>query len=315
MSRSTIAKDRVGFVSGSVLGWGILLATLRPWASHLYTGATLRFNLDVGDMYAGQKINPEPIGFLMLNALVALGVCIVILAIGHLIAHGLFLASGTTPGDRSRLLGDFADATFLGAFRATLYVGIYFLLLLPVYPAILLQHWLVDEWSIGRDLSSALVSTSVLIPTVLMVLRYVRATKSFEKLRGNEIIRTAALICVIYVCYVCVAETAYTLELSSRQSLYSKVGNPYIEALIKLGGATSAAADATVEVRDQSGLLVVSPPILPLDRGLFHTYFPTESLPPGEYQLELRYARPSLTNSFPYWRRALTHSVFVSLVP
>ncbi|SRR6266487_7097000 len=317
MSRATgIAKDRVAFVSGSVLAWGILLAALRPWASHLYTGASLRFKFDFQDVYTGPMISPEPLAFLILNVLVALGVSIVILAACHLVAHGLLMASATEPNDRSKLLTDFADVTFLGAFRVTWYAGVYLLLLVPVYPAILLQHWLVDRWSISKGLSSALLTTSVVVPLLLIVFWYLKAKKNDLKgLRGSDYFSTVALIILLYGCYVVVAETAYTMELSSSQSLYSKTVNPYIEARIRLGGATSAASDASVEVRDQSGQLVVSPPILLLDGGLFHTYFSTHSLPPGEYQLRLRYARASLTGTFPYWQRALTDSVFVSLAP
>ncbi len=291
MSRATgIAKDRVAFVSGSVLAWGILLAALRPWASHLYTGASLRFKFDFQDVYTGPMISPEPLAFLILNVLVALGVSIVILAACHLVAHGLLMASATEPND--------------------------LLLLVPVYPAILLQHWLVDRWSISKGLSSALLTTSVVVPLLLIVFWYLKAKKNDLKgLRGSDYFSTVALIILLYGCYVVVAETAYTMELSSSQSLYSKTVNPYIEARIRLGGATSAASDASVEVRDQSGQLVVSPPILLLDGGLFHTYFSTHSLPPGEYQLRLRYARASLTGTFPYWQRALTDSVFVSLAP
>src|SRR5437879_2586007 len=107
---TAIAKDRLGFVSGSILGWGLLLAALRPRASHICTGATLRFYFDFQDVYVGPRISFEPVIFYLLNVVVAFGVSVVILALCHLIAHGVLLASGVS-STRSTLIVSFTESS------------------------------------------------------------------------------------------------------------------------------------------------------------------------------------------------------------
>jgi hypothetical protein len=316
MRPTDVAKDRIAFVSGSVLGWSILLAALWPRAAQLDTGATLRFNLDFQDFYVGNLISPEPIAFYVICVLVALGLSVAILAVSHLIAHGLLLVDSAERGERSTRLARFADATFISAFRVTWYVGIYFVTLLPIFPAVLLQHWLVGHWSIGRDVSSAVLTVSVSVPIVLLALHYAdRIRALLRSLKAREYLGIGGRLVLLYCCYVAVSETAYTVALSSGQTLYSKAANPFVEASIRLGGATSALADATLEVRDEYGQVLLRPMIHRLGSGRFHAYFPTQSLSPGEYQLRLYYRRASLTGEFPYWHHAVIDSTFISLAP
>lgn len=312
MQPTDVAKDRVAFVSGSVLGWSILLAALWPRAAQLETGATLRFTVDFQDIHVGNLISPEPIAFYFVNALVALGLSVAILAVCHLIAHGLLLVSAEERGDRSTTLARFADATFISAFRVTRYVGIYLVTLLPVFPAVLLQHWLVNRWSIGRGVSSAVFAVLSGAPFVLLVLHYARLNRALSR---RDYIGIGSRAILLFICYVVVSETAYTVALSSGQTLYSKMANPFVEASIRLGGATSALADATLEVRDEYGQVVAMPIIHRLGSGRFHAYFPTQALSPGEYQLRLSYRRASLTGAFPYWHLAVVDSTFISLAP
>jgi len=316
MRPTDVAKDRIAFVSGSVLGWSILLAALWPHAAQIDTGATLRFNLAFSDFYVGNYISPEPIAFYALSVLVALGLSVAIMAICHLIAHGLLLVSATGPEDHATPLARFADATFVGAFRVTWYVAIYFIMLVPVFPAILLQHWLVDRWSIGKEVSSTVLSVFVTVPIVLLVRHYIDANRAFlRSLKTRDYLRITVRVILLYCCYVAVSETAYTVALSSDHTLYSKAANPYVEAIVRLGGATSAPADATLEVRDEHGQVLQRPPIHRLGSGRFHAYFSTQSLSAGEYQLRLQYRRASLTGAFPYWHHTVIDSTFISLVP
>jgi hypothetical protein len=180
----------------------------------------------------------------------------------------------------------------------------------------LFQHWLVGRWSIGKEVSSAVLELFVIVPIVLLALYYralLRSLKLTDYIGiGFDI---GARLILLACCYIAVSETAYTVALSSGQTLYSKAANPYVEALIQLGGATSALADAALEVRDEHGQVLLCPPIHRLGSGRFHASFPTQSLSPGEYQLRLQYRRASITGAFPYWHAAVIDSTFISLVP
>jgi hypothetical protein len=299
-------------MSGSILGWGLLLATLWPRASQLYTGATLRFYFNFQDIYVGARISPEPVAFYILNVVVAFGVSIVILAIFHLIAHGLLLASDHP--ERSKFLPLIVNASFVGVFRLTWYVCVYLLIVISVYPVILLQHWLADRWLIGRGMSSVLLSVYACLLLSIAAFRYIKSAK-FKSLAARDFLCPVILILLLYTCYAAVAETAYTVRLSTGQALYSKAADPYVEALITLGGATSAANDASVEVRTYGGEILLAPAIQRVEGSQYHVYFSTQALPPGEYKITLHYARASLTDGFPFWRKALTKTVYLSLVP
>jgi hypothetical protein len=306
-----ITKDRLAFVSGSVLGWAILLATLWRRAAQLDTGATLRFNFDFQDISVGNLISPEPIAFYLLNILVTLGVSVAILSVSYLVAHGLLLASGTAPGLRSAPLARFSRATFINVFRVTRYAGTYLATLFMVFPAVLLQHWLVGRWSIRKDASELVFSLVVCVPAILLAYYYGPRWRRPKR----DYIYIAVRLALLYSCYALVSETAYTMTLSSDRTLYSKAANAYVEVPIQLGGATSALADAALEVRNDHGQVLLRPAIHRLGKGSFHACFPALSLSPGEYELRLKYRRASLTFEFPYWHHEVIDSTFFSLVP
>jgi hypothetical protein len=131
----------------------------------------------------------------------------------------------------------------------------------------------------------------------------------------RDYIGIAVRLALLYSCYALVSETAYTMTLSSDRTLYSKAANAYVEVPIQLGGATSALADAALEVRNDQGQVLLRPAIHRLGKGRFHACVPTLSFSPGEYELRLQYRRASLTPAFPYWHHAVIASTFISLVP
>lgn len=312
--KKEVGKERIGLISGSILGWGLVLLAVRPRSTQFVTGASLRFNFQISDIYDGPLINPKPIMFLILNVIVALGVAIVTLAVFHLVAHGLQIAPAPrlTPG-RRRLLVSVADFTYHGVILATQFAAIYLLLVLPSYPFILLQHWLVVHLGFGPVASTALAFTPAGFVGGFLGLRYLRSFLSRGNLSIWRIGRGLAILLLLYCSYVLVAETTYTVSISTGKTLYSKAVDRYIEALIRLGGATSAASAVTVEVLDERGNLILRPQIAKVDGGAYHCYFSIQPLAMGRYQVRLRYARTSLTGDFPFIQPKIERSVFVAV--
>ena len=88
-----------------------------------------------------------------------------------------------------------------------------------------------------------------------------------------------------------------------------------MQAVIRLGGATSAPQQASFSVFDGRKNLVATAALEPIEAGLYHVYFSIKNFAEGRYEIRLRYPRASFAAEFPFWVGEITESRFIAVAP
>ena len=224
---SDVTKERLAFVSTSVLAWGLLLLTLRPRVNRMYTGVSIRYGQT--DWYVGDRLSAGALSFFALNVLVALGVCILVLAAAHLVCRGSSMRRRMpgTDSDTTTTTTELADVVYDGMFSVTVLAMMYLVgFVPPLYLATLIQHWLVGMWSVGRVISTGVVTIPFVVWVFVLVRVGPRVLRRTGMLDYLNPISTFVVAMLLLVCLIATIETAYTVELSLCQTFYSKEKTP-----------------------------------------------------------------------------------------
>ncbi len=116
-----VSGQITNFVSGSLLGWVVLLIGLRSRVATLPIGRAFKCD------WTGVRPPNEMLHFVVLCSVLALGLSVTILAVAHLVSRGLRLA--VNEGDNSgKSLAPFAQYTYEGVFFVSK-LALYYLLL------------------------------------------------------------------------------------------------------------------------------------------------------------------------------------------
>ena len=294
-SQNELSKAQTTFVSGSLLGWGLILLGLHSHVSS-YAAAT---NVDI-DLQAAMP-SVSALNFYVLAALLGLGLSITILSVLCLIATGQGLVQdvGQSP-DRYRAIAQYLYSGIF--FTSKVAVG-YVAILAPYYPAALIYAWLLN---FGLPRPAALVAFIAVILGWLMLLvsALLHRLESWKFSQANlsHWARHRLPFIIVFVVAINLAvETSYTLSLRTQQPIISLASDRYVTFEIRLGGLTSSPEQAMLTVRssDPANSPSDTLPILLAEPGVYRAWLPSTNLTLGAPTATSRVFTATLT----YFRR------------
>ena len=240
-------KERLGFASGTIVVWGVVLLQLLPHASAL--------QLPNGhDLVAENGLaNADSVAFSLLNCLSGLGGTVVFLATIHMLSRGFWLArqirhSGGNDG--STLLNRVCEGSFVSVFSVTK-AAIWFLLCIPLTAVLIpLQHAIHSQLEIESKVGGWFVWVSLLIPVGLALALFVHIARCFHLGRlfskwlsdQQQMLFSlpGGVAFVVFVAFVVlVSHTRSTIELGVNRTTIYRSQDQVVEASVKVGGVTS----------------------------------------------------------------------------
>ncbi len=113
--------------------------------------------------------------------------------------------------------------------------------------------------------------------------------------------------------WLLVIEFSYVAEVRLERLVFSRAANPTIVVSVELGGAVSDPAPAQVVLTSANTGSASEPLRLrPVGRGLYVSTVRTQSLPNGDYDIELTYPHGALSPVFPFFRNRMSrHAGFI----
>jgi hypothetical protein len=299
-------KERLGFVSGTILAWGIVLVHFWPSVAIFQTGRHLRaWSMNT----PGQGVRTDVWMFWLLTALLAVGAWTVFLAVVHILSRGLWMmvaleekrGAGAMP--LKNPLDKLSSLTYAAVFLQWFAVA----LLLVVVPLVLLSAGFEQLLAhiMPMQVAGWIARIAVAIINVIVTLFVVyRAFTTLPRLISVEdiVILNAIYLVVVFgfmISWLVVIEFCNTVSLT----VDSKVVRPDhgVTVTVALGGATSDPREAQLQLVDAKNNVLPSPPLYDTGEGSYLSYIPP-SLSPGLYRVVLRYPHTSFTSSFPFVR-------------
>lgn len=301
-------KERFGFVSGTLLVWGVAVLQIWPSVAMFQTG----LNLHVWTMrIPGEDPRPEFYGFHMLCLVLGLGLSSLILSAIHVALRGLWF--GVDTHDESSSLGSIApmlDGTAHQVYRTLLVLWIGVLMLLPLFVMLVVAAFIERALRAGFASEAWWLTFAAWLPFPVLyglglwlVFRFLsrRSVNVWEVLRELLPLRILLVSFVmVWLCYAGALEMCFTVDLSVQQNFVSRAEGGYILGKVRLGGAAS---DANVVSLQLHGSGVGERRILgiqPLGDGEYVLAVPVSDLVQGRYTIELTYPRLTIDTSYPY---------------
>jgi hypothetical protein len=122
------------------------------------------------------------------------------------------------------------------------------------------------------------------------------------------------VILFIGVFGVC-TEMCYTAALSADKKLVARSKSEYVEILVTLGGATSDANIASLQLIDTERGGTKHLNMVPLGEGQYASYILSSDLAEGHYRVEFSYPHLALDALYPYLNSHVKHSWPLIVVP
>lgn len=313
-------KERLGFVSGTILAWGLVLVHFWPSVAMFQTGRHLRAWSSANT--PGQGVQTQVWMFDLLTALLAVGAWTVLLSVVHILSRGLWMMvaleekRGPVPnplkGPLDKLSSLTYAAVFLQWFAVALFLVTVPLVLLSAGFEQLLAH-IVPMWVAGW-ISRMTVMVICLIITVYFLFKAFNVLRSLISVEDLAIVDTifAVVFLGFLISWTIVGEFCNTVSLT----VDSKVVRPDhgVTITVALGGATSDPREAQLQLLDAKGNGLQSPALYDTGEGSYLSYIPP-ALTPGLYRVEVRYPHTSFASTFPFLRRRTVRSQTFLVAP
>lgn len=327
---SQLWKERLGFVSGIILVWSLLLINLFPLAAGLQTRHHGTYNLFT------YKYTPEAVLYLVLLGLLGLGLSAFTLAVVHIFARGMWLAgreennaSSAARKTQGKQLAAVCEQTYAAVFWATQFLLLSLMFLGVVSFVTLVFGPIVSSlFSVSKPgaFIIPILSISFFIVITIMIIATLRisgVTKNLLPAILRSIvafIRTLATpptrlsartrllcLCLFVVCPNGVGVVAYTADLEVSREVVFQSKNDSVEFRVRLGGATSAPEWADVRLRKPDGSLVRLE-LESVGGGSFVAYKRASSLSQGRYVVLLEYPRFDINAIAPFFHPKVRRS-------
>jgi hypothetical protein len=294
---SDLAEKRAGFVSGSVLIWGATLIGLHGTLSRMQAPSFYAFESgfhgeDQLVLLPGRMLDYGTIGFYDLVVVSALGACIVVLAVGHLITAGMQLRSSNI-SNPSIGLEEVREYTYEGIFAFTVITGLVIVALLPLFAFVFLQRWLtgLDGWVSEVSMLLSMVVTFTLIIVPALIFGYLNRATVGKWITPISKKWLFYLLFPFALSYVLTLESVYTATVSIDKSLYQRSADKYLQVQVTLGGITSNPnlAALTVHGRNNDEAGTQLPVLQSAGDGRYFAFVPLKQIATGSHTVKLTF--------------------------
>ena len=311
-------QQRLAFVSGYVLVFGLAVLKLWPVAAKLQTGININFwTMN----FPSQGVIVELWEFWALTSVLGMALTAITFAVGHIVCHGVLLAfppaptpaSGQTPapaaGTGRGTLEQLRDLTYKAAFMllplmAALAVLDVMMMVAAEFESLLVfkLHFSMHAagWTSRSLIFVGMMGLFVVgYPLLLSKIEGMSDAEGFARIMGGF----ALTMMVMVFMWLVVIQTCYTATMKVSGQVFQSSRNDLIEVHINLGGATSAEPLAVLELLDARGHVVRN--LQPQDVGEGHYICTIHShdLPDGRYEISLTYPHLSVSSIFPFLHR------------
>lgn len=316
-------KERLGFVSGTIVVWALAVVGLWPTVAMFQTGLDLHLwtvNLP------GEDPQPGLMAFGTLTLILALGIGSLLLSGFHMFARGLWLGlEPVADGDATaHPFHDSLDRVAGVTYRALLLLWLFVLIMLPALILLLLGTMLEQGLRTMFASSSAWLRLVANVPIVVIVsgLAYFAWRRIrrggpgivvfFSRLHVADVL---TFVAVMVPAVLLVTEACFTVDLDSRKTIVEKSRDPYVLATVRLGGAASDVRRATLELHRSGDPTPLPVAMTPLEDGVYDVHIPSRGLADGLYRLVLSYPRASFGLSYPYLHTTTVRTRSFVVVP
>jgi hypothetical protein len=304
-------KERFGFVSGTILVWGLVLIRLWPSIAAFQTGRNVHFwTLNT----PGEGVQPELWMFWILTALLALGGWTVALSILHVLSRGIWLMvsleeeRGGSPMPLKGPLDSFSSWTYAAVF--TQWIGVS--LVLAGFPLVLLSAG--GEHFLSRFLSARTVGWIVRMTVAAAAVAVVMFLLSKGLPALGRLIRVQDVVALFVIwlvvlfgfffAWMAAIELCGTVSLAIDAKVVHR--DQGVTVAVALGGTSSDPRAASLQLTSGSGATIQTLQLYDTGGGTYLNYIPAVGLGPGLYRVVLSYPHASLVTSFPYVSRTTT---------
>jgi len=297
-------KEHLGFISGTVLVWALILMKLLPIAA----GMQLPNGIHYVDPHGSADI--DLLVFSLLTVSGALGITGIILGVFHIVARGLWLATAVDNSKQGSApaLDNFCRKTFVSVFVVA---KIAIIILLPGYPlffvVIGLQRGLhrllsVDSFGVGMGLYM-FVQTVVFVTvfvTVMLVFAFWQRRAAGGRTAESGPARLSAFygrirdgmgsfqFLLFAIAMVGTFYLSYKAELSIPKSIYDKTTTA-ADVYVKLGGMTSDITKVCLVLVNGQSETIRTLENFDLGEGSYVARIDLSGLSPGRYGVILAY--------------------------
>jgi hypothetical protein len=305
-------QQQLAFASGYILVFGIALLKLWPLAAGIQTG--MNVNFWTAD-FPSQGVKVELIEFWALTFVLGIAFTAIVLAVAHILCHGLALAFSTNADSHplviaaSNKLDQLRRITYRAAFLLLPYLGLLIALDICLLISAGLENTLVSRFHLSMKAagwtSRSLVTAAFLVTFLYgfyKLLPYLFSEKKSSRIGGAAhgfflFSGTGALLTMMGVLVV---QTCFTANMNVAGQVFQKSRNDLIEVRLDLGGATSAVALAQLTLADSRGTPLRSLSPQDLGEGHYISTIQSRDLPDGRYQVTLEYPHLSVSSLFPF---------------
>lgn len=311
-------KDRLAFVSGTILVWGVALVQLWNVSAHFQTGGHIHaWTMNT----PGQGVQAALWVFWFLTALMTFGGCAVFLSVLHILSHGLSLmdepGGQAAPSGSSSILATLGYSTYAAVFIQW-FIVLYMLALIPL---LLLSAGL--EHLMGHIMSTHVANwIARMLAVIVLMLLLVRMILPRLRPMLARLLESGTNMRLIYFLalfgfglgWLSVIESCYTVSLSVDAKIIRHDQGATIA--VSLGGATSSLNAARLQLTSEQGAVLQNLVLHEAtEPGDYFCYIPAAALTPGVYRVTLQYPHTSLSSSFPYIRGATMRSQSFLVLP
>jgi hypothetical protein len=296
-------QERLGFASGTILLWAVVLIKLLPLAAEMELSQGIEAVDSTG--YA----NADLPMFWLLTLLGALGIIGLLLTTLHVGARGLWLASttGGKGGMSTENMDRFCQRTFVSVFSTAKYAALLLALFPVMFVAVVLQHGLHRLFDLNSHAGGVVLYILAILmvlgfPTILFTIRVIRDMRSGGPWRQREPImrlyswffpeRDGLAVFPVILLFVVAANLTFYLSYTVDVQVVPNVSfgaNAAVDVNIRLGGTTSDTAKAHLSLVNSRGELISSLKPLRLDPGNYALRVDLSKLLPGVYGIVLEY--------------------------
>lgn len=312
-------QQRLAFVSGYILVFGLALLKIWPVAAMLQTGINVNFwtmNLP------SQGVVIELWEFWALTSVIAMALVAIVLAVAHILLHGLSLAFSDPAGAQglkagaAGVLNTMRDLTYKGAFFLLPFVAFLVVLDVLMMVAAGLESLLVYRFHLGLHTAGwlsrlAVMLVLLLLFAIIMVKVYPRLSSWLEKasesgardFAGGLLVVGVIGILLTFMWFLSI-QTCCTARMNVAGDVFQRSRNDQIEIHMDLGGATSAPHSALLQLEDARGTRLRTLDPQDLGEGHYVVVVQSHDLAQGRYEVTLTYPHLSMSSLFPFlhWR-------------
>jgi hypothetical protein len=310
------SKERLAYVSGTVLALALLSMKVWPLAISCQTGTHIRmFSLwtPIAGGRGGLFI------FYSLVIVISIAAVTILFSAVHILGWGLWLALPGDLGERTEKMRDHVRTISENSYSA---LGLIFVVVVILVP-LTAFHWGIETLLIsGAHLPrffAALVAYIVIgIPLFRVSVQIARDVSDSNETR-TWVQGQAKLLGFLSLALVVVVlpakEFAYTIEVRTAQQTFFQSEPKIVKIETRLGGSASDPSLARLTLSDSAGIVLKTLEKLDLGDGKYVSFMTTKGLSPGRYQIVLEYPQSSLTEDYPFLRLTTTKTAWLVISP